>query len=695
MNWTPYICIRLAFSLSLGIVMGVYFPTGLSTGMLEVMLAALMMAYVSFVSLFSFKKIRSLTGFVGLVMIVVTGYFSVRIHTETTRNDHLIHHDSISFYKVVITSPPKAGERTWKFEGHVTSIRKQGEWFNSTGRMLLYQKKEQGVKPFSYGDVMVVKGFPQRVPGPSNPHAFDYQKFLSYRNVFHQDFLSQEDVAVAGNQSPNELFGLAIAIRQWALKEIHKYIKGSQEQAIVSALVLGVTDELDDDLLRAYATSGAMHVLAVSGLHVGIIYWIILFFLKPLKNVRLGKWLTTCVTLFILWSYALVTGLSPSVLRAVTMLSFMAVAIPIQRRTNIYNTLGATAFCLLLINPYLLMSVGFQLSFLAVFGILYLFPRIYFLWTPASGFVNTIWKVTCVSIAAQLATFSLGLLYFHQFPVYFMVSNLFVIPGAFLIVVSGILVLATSPFPIIATGIGYALSFAVKILNIMIFFIDSLPMSKIDNVYINEIQCWCLILFLVMLLAMIAYRKIKFLYASFFFVVVFSLMQWQGYWKSQQEVKLTVYAINGHSAIDLMAHGDVYSLVDWALQKDENMVHFNMGNGRLAGFVNSVSQGDAMPFVKNFKGCRLILWHNRRLLQIFEKDFEFTAEFPVDFLIISNDAIKSLRNVVGVVTFKTLIVDGSNAFYVAEKLMKESEKLNINIHSTRHQGYFEEMISSL
>ena len=175
------------------------------------------------------------------------------------------------------------------------------------------------------------------------------------------------------------------------------------------------------------------------------------------------------------------------------MFSFVALAIPAGRRTNIYNTLAASAFFILWYDPFLIMSVGFQLSYIAVLGIVYMQPALYNLWEPTNRLWDEVWKITCVSIAAQLATLPLGLLYFHQFPNYFLLSNLFVIPGSFVVLILGILILVVNVISPIASFLGMLLEWTIKALNVIVFTIEDFPFSLIENVYITTFQCWVLI----------------------------------------------------------------------------------------------------------------------------------------------------------------------------------------------------------
>src|SRR6478609_9382442 len=192
------------------------------------------------------------------------------------------------------------------------------------------------------------------------------------------------------------------------------------------------------------------------------------------------------------------------------MFSFVALARPFGQRTNIYNTLAASVFLLLIYNPHLIMSVGFQLSYLAVLGIVYLQRPLYNLWSPESWFWNKVWETTCISIAAQLATFSLSLLYFHQFPVYFLLANLFVIPVSFVVLILGIALLLASPVVVIASGIGWALELSIKFLNLGVFVFEDLPFSLINGVYITTLQCWMLMGFVLSWILFFEFKKLGF-----------------------------------------------------------------------------------------------------------------------------------------------------------------------------------------
>ncbi|HYG19850.1 MAG TPA: ComEC/Rec2 family competence protein, partial [Ohtaekwangia sp.] len=442
--WIPYAFIRIVVFFIAGILVGIYYPESIPLEYAVILFFSSVGAYFLIAYLSRFAKQKMINpGFAGLLAILLAGYLNVHLKTDADRDDHFARlSDQPGYYKAVVTGYATERNKTWRMEVRVTAVKQDSAWQVSTGMVMLYLSKADFTEPFEYGDVLLVNGSPQAVKPPSNPGEFDYQKFLSYKNIYHQHFLRKGNVARIGSVPDNPVTKLAIDARIWADSTLRKFVSGEREQAIASALVLGITDGLDNDLLNAYAATGAMHVLAVSGLHISIIYLIILTLFKPFNKSVSGRWTLAFISLLILWIYAFITGLSPSVLRAVTMFSFVALAKPWKQKVNIYNTLGASAFFLLLFDPYMIMSVGFQLSYLAVLGIVYIQPKMYLLWEPKHRLVDQIWKVTTVSIAAQIATLPLGLLYFHQFPNYFLLANLLVIPGSFIVLVGGLAILA-------------------------------------------------------------------------------------------------------------------------------------------------------------------------------------------------------------------------------------------------------------
>lgn len=686
--WTPYTFVRISLFFIAGILVGIYQPDSIRERVALVVFFGLLLLYGT---LFFFNWKKANMGFVGLCSLFFAGFLNTLYHTDSRQPGHILNlKESIHTYEVVVTDQAEAKIKSWKTEAKVNAVYDGHTWRKNSGKVLLYFSKQDFAKPFSYGDRLLVKGSPQLLKGPANPGEFDYKRFLTFRKIYHQHFLRRESVQYVRNDPPSKVMEYSIRARVWAEGVLKKYIHGEHERAVALALILGVKDGLDNDLTHAYSSSGAMHVLAVSGLHVGIIYMILLFFLKPLKSATYGKWILAAMSVFILWSYAFITGLSPSVLRAVTMFSFLAMARPLSYRTNIYNTLAISAFCLLLWEPFLIMSVGFQLSFLAVIGIVYLQPVLFNLWIPDNIVFEKIWQITCVSVAAQTATFALGILYFHQFPVYFLVSNLFVIPGALLSLSLGILVLAVSVIDPVAFVVGKILNAILWLLNFLVFQVERLPYSLIDNIHITTFQSWLLLGIAISVIALFQYRKFAYVVSLTACCLLFGGIQWQHHSAIASQPKFVVYEVNGHSAIELVDKGVSYFYTDSLLLNDRERMRFHIRPNRLLHGVHTIRANDN-SIVRSYDGMRLYAWRNISVLHITGQSFTLPDGLEVDYLVLSNNAIKHM-NKLSSVTFKKLIIDSSNSVYVARKVMEQAHDTGVDAYSVLQNGAFMEKL---
>lgn len=689
MSWTPFPFLRLVLFFCAGILGGIYLPDGLEIWMAKILVGILGSLFIAIAYCRSRGKLKSINpGVIGLVVVFLAGYIQVYNSTDYRISGHIIHDtDTIQYYRVVVIRQPQEKKNSWKVEASVSAVQHGNLWTKKTGNVLLYFPKHEFKESFRYGDVLLLKGSPRLLSEPANPGEFDYKRFLTFRKIYHQHFLRGKDVSLIGHEQPNILIYYSILARVWADDILKENVSGERERATASALVLGITDSLDSDLLGAYSATGSLHVLSVSGLHVGIIYWLILLVLKPLNKSVSGKWTLAVFSIVVLWAYAFITGLSPSVLRAVTMFSCVAIARPWSKRTNIYNTLALSAFCLLLYEPYLIMSVGFQLSYLAVIGIVYLQPVLSRVWEPESWLWNNVWQITCVSVAAQLATFVLGLLYFHQFPVYFLLSNLFVIPASFVVLVLGIVLVGVGFIQPVASLVGFLLEWSIKILNYGVFKMEALPFSLIDKVYITTFQCWLLILTILFIIFLFEFRRFSTMFAITLCVICFGFTRWIHFDKEINSQRFTVYSVSGHSAWDLIDRGHAYFFTDSMLINDEERIRFHIQPYRLQHGVDDVYSGDHLIFSRNFPGCRLVMKNDITILQITSKEFLAPKNINLDYIVLGNNAISDIHTISSL-KCKKLILDSSNSFYFASRMLKETEKLSFETYSVLHQGAF-------
>lgn len=683
--------VRFAIFFMAGILLAIYFPDCINENFALWLSFSAILLYLLLFFIRVLRGVNLNPGFVGLIIIFFVGYLHVLQKTETRNNQHLIHFkDTISHFQVVLISHAQDKAKSWKMEARIQKVNANKQWLLVEGKVLLYFSKENFPNAYSYGDVLLIEGSPQLLTAPANPGEFDYKRFLSFKNIYHQVFVRTNHVNQINYEPESRLLAYAIKIRAWAEKSLKQYVRGDQEQAIATALVLGITDGLDNDIMHAYSATGALHVLAVSGLHVGIIYSILLLMLKPFSKRRGGKWIIAVVSLMVLWIYALVTGLSPSVLRAVTMFSFVAFARPLGWSTNIYNTLAASAFCLLLQDPFLIMSVGFQLSYSAVLGIVYLQRPIYLLWYAPGYWADKVWEISTVSIAAQLATVSLGLLYFHQFPVYFLFSNLFVIPISFAVLVLGLVVLALSWLTPLASLTGWLLTKCIQAMNGSVLFVESLPFSLLDNLYINTTQSWLIMLSLGSLLLLFQYKQFIYLKVAFGFVLLLAISMWYHYYETVNKHEWIVYKVQGSSAMDFISSGRSTFVADSALLSDAASIRFHIRPNRLINEVKKVVTVAIASGDDPVNGCKLLQFRNKRVLIIGENVTNL-PEMSVDFVVITHNAI-TIEKLVKKINFDQVILDSSNSFYFAERMLTEATQLERNVFSVLHHGYFKHTI---
>ncbi|WP_310394960.1 ComEC/Rec2 family competence protein [Hymenobacter sp.] len=391
-------------------------------------------------------------GALALLAIAVLGAALTQRATESRRADHLFRFaGQVECYQAVVDDYTVVRAATYATTLRVRAVRVAGRWRAARGGVRVSLPRVAGVGQPRYGEVWLVRGHPDPSKPPLNPGEFDYRRYLEYRQVYHQQYIHPDQYRTLRLQPPNILVAISMRVAARLDGVFRHYITAKREYAIASALVLGMKDDVDVATKQAYTATGTTHIMAVSGLQVGLLFaamsWLLRGVFGQMRGFRLWSAL---VGLAVIWSYAFLTGLSASVLRATVMFTVIIVGRALERQDSIFNTLGVAAFFLLLFNPFLVADVGFQLSFLAVLSIVYLQPKIaqwldveaycyarrrpwqpkaqQWGWRGGGWFLDKVWQATALSLAAQVATFGLGLFYFHQFPLSFLFSNLVAVP---------------------------------------------------------------------------------------------------------------------------------------------------------------------------------------------------------------------------------------------------------------------------
>jgi len=313
-----------------------------------------------------------------------------------------------------------------------------------SGKILLNITADAIDGPLMVDDEIVVFTTLHPIVPPLNPHQFNYKKYLSNIGISHQVKLAKGAYYLKP-QAATTIFGKAYKIRDHIIEKLEKEDFGREELGVIQALLLGQRNEITTEIDRDYKDAGAYHILALSGLHIGILLGLLHFLLRPLEILPKGRTIKLVVIVLLLWAFAFLAGLSASILRATTMFTFVAYALYLNRPTSHFNILALSLFfILLLLDPLLLFQVGFQLSYAAVFAIVWIYPLLQKLWNPQYWLIKKGWELVSVSIAAQLGVLPISLYYFHQFPGLFLVSSLLILPFLTFIIGFGILVIALS-----------------------------------------------------------------------------------------------------------------------------------------------------------------------------------------------------------------------------------------------------------
>lgn len=491
---------------------------------------------------------------------------------------HFSSFGGVEFADVILTADPEEAGKTYKMSARVRHVFSDGEVAAARGGLLLFVTKKAGSK-WRAGDRLMVAKRPQPVEPPRNPRAFNYRDYLLRRGISHTVFIHDPSqvrlIEKAFHRDWRAPFQMS---RRWMLDRLEKWLEHPDSFAVGAALLLGQKDHLSPSLRDAYAGSGAMHVLAVSGLHVGIIYLLALWLLRYLGEQSWARWLRLALLLAVLWCYAIITGLSPSVTRAATMFSAVAFAQNIGRKSNIYNTLAIAALVMLCANPLLIAEVGFQLSFAAVLGIVLLQPKIYSLLLFESWFADKLWSLTAVSIAAQLATFPLGVFYFNQFPNYFLLSNFVVIPAAFGILSLGIVTFVFSALPGVSGVLGNLLNLLIYAMNSSIQGIESLPHAKLTGIALTGGEVLLMFLLLAFLTAWIYHWRVSHLLVTL--VCALFLLMLYGVRLHERKVERTVLLadIYGHTCLNLLDGRRNIVIADTGLIARFEKMRYQLGN---------------------------------------------------------------------------------------------------------------------
>ncbi len=423
---------------------------------------------------------------------------------------------------------------------------------NSDLKILIYLPKSTAVKKAKPGDILCFDGFPELIENDGNPFEFDYRRYLNNKGIGYRIFLKENQFFILNGQHQINIYRYALILREKLIVILNNSGVISENVPLISSISFGAREDVDKETVQSFTNTGVIHVLAVSGMNVGLIFVILDFLFRFLKRGRFGFLCHTLIILISIWSYALITGMSASILRAAVMLTFVVLGNALNRNANIYNSLAVSAFFLVTWDPIILYDVGFQLSYMAVLSIVVIQPLLYKQFYFKSWILNQTWLILSVTCAAQVGTLPFTLTYFHQFPVYFWLANLIVIPLVTLILYLSFLVLFLSFISGILTSLSaFVLDWSVRLVLLTVNLVEKLPLAVLKGLYPSFSQV-VLILSLCLLFFMF-YKSRKILYLKVMCglaILLFTITVASSYSK-QTRAEIVFFNIPGTRAIAL------------------------------------------------------------------------------------------------------------------------------------------------
>ena len=374
------------------------------------------------------------------------------------------------------------------------------------------------------GDIIGFKAKVKELDPAFNPGQFDYSSYLKGKGIFYQVFIPREQVLLLRKGKLNRFESWVLQFQERLQINFRKFIRDPSAFQIASAITFGYRTDMSDELLEVFSNTGTIHVLSVSGMHVGLMFFLLNLILKPIDRFQQGRKARYIFTLCMIWFYALICGFVPAVLRATFMFSLFLIGHWRNRVIFSLNTVFSSAFLLLLFDPFMLFDIGFQLSYLAVIGILLFIPILQYLYYSSNNGVNKLLDLLYISIAAQLTTTALAIFYFNQFPTFFLLSNLLISLPSTIILYAG-LGLVVFPMDGIGEFFGELLNQCILFSYQMLKYMDSIPFSSIHGIIIDaSITILSYISLIFLFIAFQKQAKIFIYPAVFSFILLFSMV---------------------------------------------------------------------------------------------------------------------------------------------------------------------------
>lgn len=587
------------------------------------------------------------------------------------------------YFRATLLERPVEKSRSYKAEAAIEYLVTGHRMVPVRGRILIYFKKDPGMRRLMAGEQLLFIREPQEIRNSGNPGAFDYKQYALFNGITHQVYLTPNDLVKEGAEPGLSMTLWLYNTRTTILGILKKYIKGAKELGLAEALLIGYRDDLDKELLQSYSDTGVVHVIAVSGMHLGLVYWLLDLFLRPLMKRRATRWLHPVIILTVLWTFSLLAGGAASIVRAAVMFTCLQLGKTFRRNASIYNTLAASAFLLLCYDPYWLWDAGFQLSYAAVLSIVIFYKPLHGLLLVRNRLLNAVWQLCAVSIAAQILTTPIAACQFHQFPVCFLITNLLVVPISSFVLIGELVLMLLAPLQPLAVFWGQVLNSTIWWMNGIVENLSHYPFALWKGLLLNIPQVLLLYIFIAgMAAGLLGKRKPGFWVAAVSLCGIMMLRAISFYHAGQQE-KIIVYNIPRNPAIDFISGRDHFLLAgertvaDPAIQKNT-----------LEPAAVLYRLRKAAETAGRIKNNHSFIFNGKTVLLVDQPATAIRAGAVADVVVLSGNPRLYISRLIQRVRPLQVVIDGSVPAWKARYWQQDCDALKIPCHDVAKKGAF-------
>ncbi|WP_264552515.1 ComEC/Rec2 family competence protein [Flavobacterium sp. N2038] len=657
-----------------GIIMAYYLMPSLFLAVFAFSIGAILFATSCFIA----RKHNKIIPFFGAATYYTSfflGVLTLLFHTDSLQKSNYIHCSKAFETPHHITFTVREKLKSNSYNDRYTALINEINNENYHGKIIINVAKDS-LNPIIIGNIIKVKTTLQHNSPSKNPNQFDYSKYLADRQIFAQIYINKSEIGI-NKKLKKDIWYYSGCLHRRIIENLKKAHFNAAEMNVALALILGQQQEISSEIIQDYQYSGATHILSVSGLHVGFIMLFINFILKPIPNTRKGSFIKLFSILISLGAFAVISGLSPSVLRSVVMFSFVATGDHLRRSGNIYHTLLVSLFLILLFEPYFLFDVGFQLSYIALFFIIWLQPLLKTIWSPKSKFLIYIWDALTVSFAAQIGAFPLCLYYFHQFPGLFFVTNIAIIPVLSFIMIAGIIVMIFAIFTSPPEFLVLIFEKSIYLLNEIIHYVASFESFVILDISFNF---YYLVAFYLFIISNIIWF-LKPTFNKLVFVLITIILLQLSFIITKKEIEnqqeLIVYNTKGKTLISEKTGKKIIVFSDDKLilneSKNSTLNNYIVGN---YGQLKAVNKMRNLFF---YKGSKIFIIDSTGI---------YSTKIQPDILLLIQNPKVNLERVLKDIHPKIVIADASNSYAIQKSWKTTCIKKNIPFHATAEKGFY-------